>query len=140
MTHTRVFFIGSHQIIAMTNLKETDVPIPIPIWNVGNKYRKGDKVSYRGFLYKCHLEHVAISSWSPNSAPMVWSLIGSLQVKKATHEPPRTDNTYPKYVQVPIPKITRENIIKQLRMNVIVTFTGDGRYTTAVTSSSATYV
>ena len=122
----------------MTNLESTIVP---DMWNVGNSYRKGHQVSYKGFLYKCHLDHVSTASWSPNSAPLVWSLIGPLRIQqkeKASDE--KHPYILPKYVQVPIPKLTQGNVIKQLRMNVTVTFTGDGHYTTAVTSSSATYI
>ena len=137
------------------------VPKPVPVpkpkpqtigneWRIGVSYKTGDLVHFQGKMYRCSITHGAVEAWAPDSAPAVWQNLGLIppSPEPATPPPapqpipkpiPKPVPIYPKYVQVPIPRITKGKVVKQIKMDVTIIFSNDGHYSTAVTSSTATY-
>lgn len=138
------------------------LPVPVPTssdtWKIGTNYKANDVVNYNGKYFKCIIPHMSQESWSPGNLSALWAETSSpsnvipipapapIPIPSPTPSPtpapsPSTITpTYPTFVQVPVPKFPQGKIVKQLKMNVTVTFSENGdKYTTLVTSSSGTY-
>lgn len=46
-----------------------------PEWDTAGAYATGDKVRYRGILYKCLQGHAAQAGWNPVDAPSLWAKV-----------------------------------------------------------------
>lgn len=46
-----------------------------PRWNDSAKYETGDRVRFQNVLYKCLQNHIAQPTWSPISAPSLWTKV-----------------------------------------------------------------
>ncbi|MCX7746669.1 MAG: glycosyl hydrolase family 18 protein [Clostridia bacterium] len=67
-----------------------------PEWQVGNSYKVGDIVKYKGEYYKCLSTHVAIETWAPGT-PGVWDITeGPTPTPRPTLDPSKpTPTPYP---------------------------------------------
>lgn len=59
-TMTQTYTIGSTQT---------------PAWTAGTAYKVGDLVTYSGKTYKCIQAHTALSVWTPDVVPALWSIV-----------------------------------------------------------------
>lgn len=48
-----------------------EVPYMFPQWKI-KEYSTGDRVQYKGNLYKCIQAHTAQSDWTPDTAVSLW--------------------------------------------------------------------
>ena len=70
------------------------VPDVYKEWHVGVAYTIGERVRYRGVLYKCLQTHASQEGWEPGNAPSLWAKVlvpgGDIPV----WEQPTAENPY----------------------------------------------
>ena len=44
----------------------------IPNWHENANYLVGDKVKFKGVLYRCRQSHISIQDWIPTAAQALW--------------------------------------------------------------------
>ena len=89
------------------------IPEIFPIWSVNSvKYKAGDKVSYKGALYKVLQDHTSQECWKPDIAPSLFAKM--LTSPDNTPKPwaqPDSTNTYKKGDKVTYNGKTYESVI-----------------------------
>lgn len=46
-----------------------------PVWSADGKYKKGEKYTYNGILYRCLQDHDGQATWTPEDAPSLWTKV-----------------------------------------------------------------
>ena len=47
-----------------------------PLWQTGQTYVAGKRVSYEGKLYRCNQPHTSQADWTPDITPALWTEVG----------------------------------------------------------------
>jgi len=85
---------------AQTGLDDADALQGVelfPHWNGTASYSVGDRVQYKGILYRCLTEHTAQETWNPVDAPSVWAKVLIPDEEKIyPWEQPESTNPYKK--------------------------------------------
>lgn len=55
----------------LTDEEAYEAPELFPMWQI-KAYQTGDRVQYKGLLYKCLQAHTAQSDWTPETAVSLW--------------------------------------------------------------------
>lgn len=45
------------------------------VWSADGKYKKGEKYTYNGILYRCLQDHDGQATWTPEDAPSLWTKV-----------------------------------------------------------------
>ena len=95
-------------VAALVTLRESatdeqalSVPALYPAWRSGVRYAAGQRVLYRGVLYKVLQDHTSQDDWTPDAAPSLFArvLIPDVETIPEWVQPDST-NTYAKGDQV----------------------------------------
>ncbi len=63
-------------LAAVTDAAALKMPDYFPVWDgSGHAYKKGDRVTASGTLYKCLQDHTSQSDWAPGAAPSLWAKV-----------------------------------------------------------------
>lgn len=73
------------------------IPEVYPVWSADSvEYKKDDRVTYNGILYKVLTEHTSQVSWTPTDAPSLFVKILTSDNEILDWEQPGADNAYMK--------------------------------------------
>lgn len=78
ITRTKANTLRTLIIKASVSLEDEDALKGVelfPKWTEGEAYTIGDRVSYRGILYKCLIAHTAQADWTPTDAVSLWARV-----------------------------------------------------------------
>lgn len=73
------------------------IPEVYPAWSVDSvEYKKDDRVTYNGILYKVLTDHTSQASWTPTDAPSLFVKVLTSDNEILDWEQPSADNAYMK--------------------------------------------
>lgn len=73
------------------------IPEVYPVWSADSvKYKKDDRVTYNGVLYKVLTDHTSQASWTPTDAPSLFVKVLTSESEILEWEQPSADNAYMK--------------------------------------------
>ena len=62
-------------IDVMDDEEALDNTVLFPEWVSGRQYAAGDRVQYKGLLYKCVQAHTSQNDWTPDQTPALWTRV-----------------------------------------------------------------
>lgn len=84
-------------IMALSDDVALLIPEVYPVWSADSvKYKKDDRVTYNGVLYKVLTDHISQASWTPTDAPSLFVKILTSDNEILDWEQPSADNAYMK--------------------------------------------
>lgn len=73
------------------------IPEVYPVWSADSvEYKKNDRVTYNGVLYKVLTDHTSQASWTPTDAPSLFVKVLTSDNEILDWEQPSADNAYMK--------------------------------------------
>lgn len=73
------------------------IPEVYPVWSADSvEYKKDDRVTYKGVLYKVLTDHTSHTSWTPTDAPSLFVKVLTSDNEILDWEQPSADNAYMK--------------------------------------------
>lgn len=73
------------------------IPEVYPVWSADSvEYKKDDRVTYNGVLYKVLTDHTSQASWTPTDAPSLFVKVLTSENEILDWEQPSADNAYMK--------------------------------------------
>jgi hypothetical protein len=73
------------------------IPEVYPVWSADSvEYKKDDRVTYDGILYKVLTDHTSQASWTPTDAPSLFVKVLTSENEILDWEQPSADNAYMK--------------------------------------------
>lgn len=73
------------------------IPEVYPVWSADSvEYKKDDRVTYNGILYKVLTDHTSQPSWTPTDAPSLFVKVLTSENEILDWEQPSADNAYMK--------------------------------------------
>lgn len=67
--------LAKMQATTLSDDEALKVPALYDEWINGQTYVAGDRIRYKGVLYKCLQSHVSQADWTPDAAPSLWAKI-----------------------------------------------------------------
>lgn len=88
------------------------VPEVFPVWSANSKeYKKDERVTYNGILYKVLTNHTSQESWTPSDAPSLFAKVLTSEGEILEWEQPDSTNPYMKGDKVKFNGKTYESLI-----------------------------
>lgn len=82
-------------IMALSDDVALLIPEVYPVWSADSvKYKKDDRVTYNGVLYKVLTDHTSQASWTPTDAPSLFVKVLTSKSEILEWEQPSADNAY----------------------------------------------
>ena len=83
------------ETLASANMSDelaVEFPEVFPEWDDDEDYMSGDRVKYKGVVYKCLQSHTSQETWTPEDATSLWDMVLNLIVKEWVQ--PNSTNAY----------------------------------------------
>lgn len=67
--------VARFSLTALSDEQALQVVNLFPVWIEDGTYKKGERYTYNGVLYKCLLDHDGQAAWTPEDAPSLWAKV-----------------------------------------------------------------